>query len=144
MKEKKIEQLSYKTVYVAADGTEFDDPNECAKYDKSAVGVLKGRVKEMAIKDADEEAIFNCGNSENRVLVCIPKNQEDIDTIKQLIFATGGDERYANKLDGCINKVVLVFFCYDDYIYIDTLNDVVFRTTNGKYKLEKLESPEEL
>lgn len=142
MKERKVELLSYKTVYVAADGTEFDDRTECEKYDKSAVGVLKGRVKEMAIKDADEEAIFNCGNSENRVLVCIPKNQEDIDTIKQLIFATGGDERYANKLDGCINKIVLVFFCYDDYIYIDTVDDVVSRATDGKYKLEKSESPE--
>lgn len=144
MKEKKIEQLSYKTVYVAADGTEFNDRTECEKYDKSAVGVLKGRVKEMAIKDANEEDIFNCGNSENHVLVCIPKNQEDIDTIKQLIFATDGNESYANKVDSCINKVVLVFFYYDDYIYIDTLNDVVSRTTNGKYTLEKLESPEEL
>lgn len=141
MKERKVELMSYKTVYVAADGTEFDDPNECTKYDKSAVGVLKGRVKEMAIKDANEDDIFNCGNCENRVLVCIPKNQEDIDTIKQLIFATGGYESYANKVDGCINKVVLVF-CYDDYIYIDTLDDVVFRATDGKYKLEKSESPE--
>ena len=134
--------MSYKTVYVAADGTEFDDRDECAKYDKSAVGVLKGRVKAMAIKDANEEDIFNCGNSENRVLVCIPKNQADIDDIKQLIFATGGNASYADKVDGCINKVVLVFFCYDDYIYIDTLDDVVFRATDGKYKLEKSESPE--
>lgn len=141
MKERKVELMSYKTVYVAADGTEFDDRDECAKYDKSAVGVLKGRVKEMAIKDTNEDEIFSCGNCENRALVCVPKNQEDIDTIKQLIFATGGNKSYANKVDGCINKVVLVFFCYD-YIYIDTLNDVVFRTTDGKYKLEKSESPE--
>lgn len=142
MEERKVELLSYKTVYVAADGTEFDDRDECEKYDRSAVGVLKGRVKEMAIKDANEDDIFNCGNCENRVLVCIPKNQEDIDDIKQLIFATGGNASYADKVDGCINKVVLVFFCYDDYIYIDTLDDVVFRATDGKYKLEKSESPE--
>lgn len=142
MKERKVELLSYKTVYVAADGTEFDDPNECTKYDKSAVGVLKGRVKAMAIKDTNEEDIFSCGNSENRVLVCVPKNQEDIDTIKQLIFATGGNKSYADKVDGYINKVVLIFFCYDDYIYVDTVDDVVFRATDGKYKLEKSESPE--
>lgn len=142
MEERKVELLSYKTVYVAADGTEFDDRTECEKYDKSAVGVLKGRVKAIAIKDTNEEDIFSCGNSENRVLVCIPKSQEDIDTIKQLIFATGGNKSYADKVDGYINKVVLVFFCYDDYIYIDTVDDVVFRATDGKYKLEKLESPE--
>lgn len=142
MEERKVELLSYKTVYVAADGTEFDDPNECAKYDKSAVGVLKGRVKAMAIKDTNEEDIFSCGSSENRVLVCVPKNQEDIDTIKQLIFATGGNKSYADKVDGYINKVVLVFFCYDDYIYVDTVDNVVLRATDGKYKLEKSESPE--
>lgn len=142
MEERKVELLSYKTVYVAADGTEFDDRTECEKYDKSAVGVLKGRVKAMAIKDTNEEDIFSCGNSENRVLVCIPKNQEDIDTIKQLIFTTVGNKSYADKVDAYINKVVLVFFCYDDYIYIDTVDDVVFRATDGKYKLEKLESPE--
>ena len=142
MEERKVELLSYKTVYVAADGTEFDDRTECEKYDKSAVGVLKGRVKAIAIKDTNEEDIFSCGNSENRVLVCIPKSQEDIDTIKQLIFATVGNKSYADKVDGCINKVVLVFFCYDDYIYIDTVDDVVFRATDGKYKLEKSESPE--
>ena len=142
MKERKVELLSYKTIYVAADGTEFDDRTECEKYDKSAVGVLKGRVKAMAIKDTNEENIFNCGNSENRVLVCIPKNQEDIDIIKQLIFATGGNKSYADKVDGYINKVVLVFFCYDDYIYVDTVDDVVLRATDGKYKLEKSESPE--
>lgn len=142
MEERKVELLSYKTVYVAADGTEFDDRTECEKYDKSAVGVLKGRVKAIAIKDTNEEDIFSCGNSENRVLVCIPKSQEDIDTIKQLIFATGGNKSYADKVDAYINKVVLVFFCYDDYIYIDTVDDVVFRATDGKYKLEKLESPE--
>lgn len=142
MEERKVELLSYKTVYVAADGTEFDDRTECEKYDKSAVGVLKGRVKAIAIKDTNEEDIFSCGNSENRVLVCIPKSQEDIDTIKQLIFATGGNKSYADKVDGYINKVVLVFFCYDDYIYIDTVDDVVSRATDGKYKLEKSESPE--
>ena len=34
MEERKVELLSYKTVYVAADGTEFDDRTECENMTK--------------------------------------------------------------------------------------------------------------
>ena len=35
MKEKKIENVSYTTVYVATDGTEFNTKEDCAKYERT-------------------------------------------------------------------------------------------------------------
>lgn len=146
MKEKKIEQLSYKTIYVAADGTEFDNKDECITYDKSAIGVLKGRVKEMTVTEGTEDSIFNCGSCDNIVWVCLPKTKTDIDNIKQLLFASNAGESYVNErvTDKLIGKIVFLTICYDDYTYIYTLEDIVSRATNNQYKLEKIESPEEL
>jgi len=136
MTEKQIETKSYKTVYVAVDGTEFDTIDECRNYDKSAFGVLLGRVKQMSIKDISEEDIFNCGSCDNRVLVCIPRSKEDINTLRQTMIAAGQNENYASRLtDDNINKPVLLTIGYaGDGAWFDTLNAIAQRALGPNYK----------
>lgn len=136
MTEKQIETKSYKTVYVAADGIEFDTRDECSNYDKSAFGVLMGRVKAMSVNDTSEEDIFCCGSPENRVLACIPRSKEDINTLRQTMIAAGQNEKYASNLtDDNINKPVLLTIGYaGDGAWFDTLDTIVQRALGSNYK----------
>jgi hypothetical protein len=141
MEKKTIEVKDYKTVYVAADGTEFDTAEECKKYDKSAVGVLKGRIKKFTIKETTEDGIFNCGSCDNTVMVCIPQTIADLDAIRQLIVCMGSSESYAERLaDDNVGRVVFLTISYcNDGAWFTTLDGIIKDATDGKWVAEEAE-----
>lgn len=82
---KKIQKTreSYYDVFVAYDGTEFTNSDECKKYEESARGVLMAKIKPLVIQSIDEEDLFGCGCTDNVVWVMKPNKQDDVDTIMQ-------------------------------------------------------------
>lgn len=115
--------------YEAMDGTMFADQEECKKYEQSAKGVLRGRLKKITIKTELECNIFNSGG-ENEVWVTKPQSEADIDTIRQLYYLGGGREEYLPKnLDEQVGKIVFVTFAaYDENdVWLDTMEALMER-----------------
>lgn len=113
--------------YEAMDGTLFDSPEECAKYEKSAKGILMGRLKKFTIREGSEYDLFGRGMDDSRVHVVSPKTADDIDTIKQVlaIFDNPGAHE---ELDDKIGKVIFITWGYDeDYACTDTLDAMTAR-----------------
>ncbi len=81
----KVVKSSY-NVYVANDGTEFNDRDECQKYEDSAEGVILAKIKSLVINDIAEEEILGWGSSDNTVWVVRPKSQDDVNTILQALL----------------------------------------------------------
>ena len=110
MKEIKKERVTttYETFYVANDGTEFTNRDECKKYDESAAGVLNARLQKIVVKTSDEEKIFDFGCSDNPVQVLAPTSEEDKKTILQLYLLTNPhlyDEEYNHCVDRASNLI---------------------------------------
>lgn len=110
MKEIKKERVTttYETFYVANDGTEFTNPDECRKYDESAAGVLNARLQKIVVKTSDEEKIFDFGCSDNPVQVLAPTSEEDKKTIMQLYLLKNPhlcDEEHNHYVDRASNLI---------------------------------------
>lgn len=112
MKEVKKEEISYKYVYVAEDGTEFRDRNECEKYENSAKGVLLAKYKDLVLKTAVEFDIVGAGCEEYDVDVVKVSNEQDADLIMQLALLFNpylrdeGQEEYLNKTKNLIYSAI--------------------------------------
>lgn len=74
-------------VYVANDGQEFNDENECEKYEESAEGVINAMLRKIMVKDASEEDILGFGSCDCTYEVYLPKTEDDKKTIMQMLFA---------------------------------------------------------
>lgn len=139
MEIKNVEIKSYEKVYVAADGTEFEDKEECKAYEKSARGVVKARASRLAINKDSECNIFGTGCDENLVWVCVPQTEADIDALRQLYVFYGCKAEAAEKHlpDTLIGKIVFVTFGYgDEDMWVDNL-DSILRNIGGKaYELK--------
>lgn len=132
METKQIEVKSIKTVYVAVDGTEFNDKEECRKYDESAIGVLKGRVKKLAVKVSNEEDLLHSGGEENESWVIIPKSADEIALIRQLLLVMGLKMERTEGLESQIGKVIWLTQNYDqDYMWFDTLEALTKRVSES-------------
>lgn len=127
METKQKELKTFKTVYVAVDGTEFDNDKECRIYERSASGVLRGMVHKLAVREMTEEEAFSTGSCDNDCWIVIPKTKEDIFHLKQLFLSSGGSQSYAEKLDDSqIGRIVIVTFSYDDSsMWFKTLDSLV-------------------
>lgn len=126
MKTKEIEIVTKKTVYEANDGTIFYDSCECEKYDKTAIGVLKSRIKNFLVNSGTEYELFGCGCDDNRCWVVLPKTTEDISLIKQLLLMYGHcieDVERVGETD--VNKYFILTWSYDGtdmwYMKLDNL-----------------------
>ena len=140
MKEKKIENVSYTTVYVATDGTEFNTKEDCAKYERTYACALKSRLMAMAINENSEEDMFSRGSCDASVIVVIPRSEKDIDTIKQYAIGLSCTEEQVSRQisDADINMPVTITIGYDnDWCYIQTVSSLVDHITNGAFKLIK-------
>lgn len=130
METKQIEVKSVKTVYVAVDGTEFNDKEECRKYDESAIGVLKGRVKKLAVKVTNEDDLLHSGGSDNESWVIIPKSADEVALIRQLLLVMGLKMEHTEELESQIGKVIWLTQNYDqDYMWFDTLEALTKRVS---------------
>lgn len=85
MIEKKIEIVSYKTVYEAIDGTEFTSKDECKKYEESARCVLMAKYSKLILTSDTEWNLFEMGSEDFIVDVIKLNNEKDIDVVLQLI-----------------------------------------------------------
>lgn len=142
MEIKQVENVvkTTKTVFVAVDGTEFDRQDECERYEKSFTGVMRGYLKKIAIKCDSEEAIYMSGSCDNNCFVVVPKTEDDIIKIKQAAVGSGQRPESAEiaMKDVVPGDVVMITFGYDnEWAYIDTLNRVIDRITNGTYEAVK-------
>jgi hypothetical protein len=97
MKEKSIDKIIKETVYVASDGTEFRDKEQCRKYEDSAKCVLMSRYTPNVIKTISEDDLFMCGSCEYKYDLFHLKHNWQIDVLIQLDFLNynRGEEFYS-------------------------------------------------
>lgn len=82
----KKEKITTYEVYSAMDGTEFDNVEECEKYENSAKCVLLSKYQEYCdIITSNEEEIFYFGSCDNMIDIVKINNPEAITVILQLI-----------------------------------------------------------
>lgn len=127
----KSEVVNYK--WESMDGTQFDDKEECIAYERSAKGVIKGRVKKLVVTEGSECDILNAGSDENDVWVAKPKTEADLDAIRQMYNLYGGRSEYLPILDGQVGKLVIITLSYDDAdMWIDTFEALTKRILGEK------------
>lgn len=150
MKEVRKETVTPYTVYEAVDGTEFRDRAECERYENSARGVLRGKLKKITLDDT-----HNCwdlmGGEENYVCLALaPKTQEDVNVILQNYYLDNtwvlandyktSRERVEKAAQEALeNKDVVLFGLNDDdnMYYINTRQNII----NNLNNLGKKEEP---
>ena len=130
---KEIIRKEYQTVYIATDGSEFYDKNECEKYEKSAMGVVSSRYKKFVVKSTTEEGLTKCGSGDYIIEVVKLTEYSDIDIVVQLyclLFSTNDNEQITKIRELCKQAVRtgdLLLICrgydYDNFWVIDTLTD---------------------
>lgn len=130
---KEIIRKEYQTVYIATDGSEFYDKNECEKYEKSAMGVVSSRYKEFVVKSTTEEGLTKCGSGDYIIEVVKLTEYDDIDIVVQLyclLFNTNDNESITRIREFCKKAIKtrdLLLICrgydYDNFWVMDTLTD---------------------
>lgn len=86
MKTIQKEQKSFYNVYVATDGTEFKNEDECRKYEESANGVVSARYKDLIVKTDCENDIIGCGCEDDRVDVVSVRTEAEYDIVLQMLL----------------------------------------------------------
>ena len=82
--QKEIVKKSYVTIFIANDGTEFNDKEQCQKYDESALGVLLAKYSQRIIKTSDEWSLFGFGSEDNVIEIIRFENEADKDLVLQI------------------------------------------------------------
>ena len=85
MREINKEIKSYRTVFAAFDGTEFNDRNECLLYEGSAKGILKDKFMRLVVREIDQYSLM-FGNEDNIVYYIQFREESDIDTLMQYFY----------------------------------------------------------
>lgn len=110
--QKEVVTKSYETIYVANDGTEFADKNECKKYDESAAGVLNAMLRKITVKSGKEESIHGYGCEENPIDVLAPTCEEDKKIILQMYLLAnphiqpGRDDKRIERVTNLISRAI--------------------------------------
>ena len=86
-KEVKKEIIETITIYQAADGSEFNNAEECKKYENSAAGMLMCKVSDFSLGEISNTMDEN---DDNIYKLVIPTTQEQIDTLNHLHKLFGG------------------------------------------------------
>ena len=74
------------TVYQAVDGTEFTQKEECVKYEKSALGVLRGKIKKLTVCEPQNAWALMGGYDDHQVIAVKPQTETDVDTLLQWYY----------------------------------------------------------
>lgn len=85
---KKLEKdlITKYTVFQAVDGTEFSQKEECEKYEESALGVLRGKIKKFVVCEPKDAWTLMGGYDDHQVIAIKPLIESDIDTILQWYY----------------------------------------------------------
>ena len=115
MKEIKKTVESFVTVFVANDGTEFEDRTECQRYDNSAKGVLMAKYRPLVVKETDGYSV-GCGSEDVAIDIIKIKKDADINIVLQLetLDHQPNDERTER-----INTILQRALREDDYVIVD-------------------------
>lgn len=131
--ENKVENTYYS--YEAIDGQRFNSKEECEKYELGAMCAIRTRIKDMAIRSGKAYEFFIDGCGDNRVDVCIPKNDRDIDAIRQYCCFISGSKTATSIGSDDIGKVLIIMTGYDDdWVTVQRLDDLLDALTGGTYE----------
>lgn len=149
MKEIQIERKVYDTYYEAVDGTQFKVREECEKYEQSALGVLRAKLKDYIVNDKYDCWDLMGGNEDNKCLAISVPTEEAKDIILQNYYL---DQPYLLKEDYGVfrkkienkmqqayenNDIVLFGLNCDDCLYfIDTRMNIINRLNSLDKKEE--------
>lgn len=137
---KKLEKdlITKYTVFQAVDGTEFSQKEECEKYEESALGVLRGKIKKFVVCEQKDAWTLMGGYDEHQVIAIKPLIESDIDTILQWYYLEYPylleDSRKAvrKRLEEVItkaykNKDVILFGinCEKEYYFINSRQNII-------------------
>lgn len=86
MKKIQKEKVSTYDVFVAIDGTEFREMEECKKYEESAKGVLNAKYRKLVVKSVSEYEVCSCGSEDNTCDIVKINSQADADIVLQMYF----------------------------------------------------------
>lgn len=89
MREINQEVKTYVKKYVAIDGTEFNDREECIKYENSAKVILKSKFLKLVVKETDAWNLLY-GNQDTIVYYIQFREEKDIDTLIQYMCMVDG------------------------------------------------------
>lgn len=140
MKELIRETKSTYIIYQAIDGTEFNNKEECKKYEDTAKCLLLTKYRPLVKKTVSEIDVFNTGSDEYMVdiLQCL-RDEADIDVLIQLhrlynSSRNNNDDFYNNlrsKLEKCFeDKDIIIigrgtsYDNYDNFYVLTTLQEI--------------------
>lgn len=115
--------------YQAIDGTEFDDKNECLKYDNTALAVMMSRYKPLVVKSMSEWELFGTGCDDS---ICdIVKLNEDSDVnILMFLIAYSNSHYTDTRLHEIEEKILTAVGNNDKIIIYRGYNNEDFRLCN--------------
>lgn len=135
--------------YQAIDGTEFDDKNECIKYDNTALAVMMARYKSLVITSMTEWDLFGVGCDDNTCNIVKLTKDSDISIIMWLLAYHNNysDEKLQELEIKIINTIesndVLIInrgYSSDDFWICNTALGIINRiTSNCKINSVKIE-----
>lgn len=125
MKQVSKEVKTYKTVFVADDGTEFESSDECKKYELSAKNTIKGMFSETfdVRPDADYEKklrvveglpLWLAYGPENYLFTVKPKTLDELEVLNKYLHLYG-NSCYGADAVGKI--IILEYTAYDHEVY---------------------------
>ena len=137
------------TVYEAVDGTQFTRKEDCEKYDNSAKGVLRGKLKALIVNDEYTGWDLMGGNDDSTIIAVKVPTEADIDIVLQNYYfdqpwiLNDGNQNSKAKIVLAVNQayreqdvLLFGFNCDDELYFIDTRNNIIDR-------LNKLDKKEE-
>lgn len=130
-------------MYQATDGTEFNSEVECANYEASARGVLRGRLKEFIVNDKYDCWDLMGGNEENKCLAIAVPTEEAKYIILQNYYLdqswilTSSNTEHKARIDNTVqqafenNDIVLFGLnCDGDYYFINSRQNIIDNLNN--------------
>lgn len=120
MKEIKVEETISHVEYMANDGTQFKDKQECRKYEESAQGVLLAKYMDYVVKQTTEDGIYDCGSEDYYIDVVHVRDMNAVTIISQLFilfnpqYNCGDRLEYLSKLHKKLDKAL----DDNDYVFI--------------------------
>lgn len=132
------------TYYEAIDGTRFHYQDECIKYENSARGILRAKLKKLEVWRGNEWDLLN-GNDDCTVIALKLTSQKDVDVVMQAFLIDNPyylkeDERAQQWLadrqamaDRALKEKDLLLMglnCEDNLYFIDTRNALIERLNN--------------
>ena len=134
------ERVDKYNVYVASDGQEFRNEEECRKYEESAECTINTMLRKIMVKEAIEEDMLGFGSCDCTYEVYLPKTEDDKKHLMQMFFMKNGhikttndtNRGYITRADSLIDRAIkendyLVIsrgYDYDGFWVVGTLHSM--------------------